>query len=106
MPLVRHFIPIRVWLELRPLLVLAIYDAFTTFPQEVQCAWKRKKNAVTILYLCIRYGIILDVFIQVLDEFYPFRTIAVSISIRCVCPNYVLFHLGVCIHMFVTMKER
>ena len=52
-----------------------------SFSQEVKCVWKRKRSTVTVLYIFIRYGTVIDMFLRVFDSFYVFDTIPVSASI-------------------------
>ncbi|KAK7684396.1 hypothetical protein QCA50_012343 [Cerrena zonata] len=56
-------------------LALVVYDALLSFTQEIRCIWKRKLSVVTVLYLFIRYGTVLDMFLQLLDRDYVPQTI-------------------------------
>ena len=64
---------------------LIVYDTVLTAQKEAQVVWKRgdkgkeRKNAfIAILYGWIRYGIMAELFLQVLDQFYILRTIPVG----------------------------
>lgn len=59
-------------------LALTVYDTLISFPQEAKCIWKRKIGTVTILYVLIRYGIILDLVMQLVGEFYVPPLVSVS----------------------------
>lgn len=64
---------------------LVLYDTAISFSQEVRCIWNRKFGVGTVLYLCIRYGTILNLFFNVFDGFFNFKTPAVSyVHVRCI----------------------
>ncbi|KAI0080538.1 hypothetical protein K474DRAFT_203978 [Panus rudis PR-1116 ss-1] len=39
---------------------ILVYDTILTFPQEIKCIWSRKWSVVTLLYVALRYGTLLD----------------------------------------------
>lgn len=50
--------------------VILAYDILLTLSQEVNCIWRRKFSAVTILYGVIRYGTLLQLVLQFLAAFW------------------------------------
>ena len=78
-----------------------MYDATATFPKEVRCIWSKKMNPVAILYLFIRYGVVLDVFfIILLSGSFPYRNTAVSNSDNSLCIFIFILFVGVTISLF------
>ena len=67
------------------------YDAVLSFSQEVKCIWKRKAGVVTILYLFVRYGTIVDIVFQIIGVFYSAKTLLVSNATLRYC-EYNLTH--------------
>ncbi|KAK7687274.1 hypothetical protein QCA50_009779 [Cerrena zonata] len=60
---------------------LIVYDTILTIPQEIKCIWKRKFSAVTVLYLFIRYGAVLDMLLKILSAFYTLTAIPVTLDL-------------------------
>ena len=67
------------------IIALIVYDTILTAQKEAQVVWtrgdkgKERKNAfIAILYGWIRYGIMAELLLQVLDQFYILRTIPVG----------------------------
>ena len=54
------------------------YDAVLSFKQEIKCIWGRKLGTVTILYLFVRYGMIIDMIFRVFSGIYVSETVLVS----------------------------
>ena len=54
------------------------YDALLSFQQEIKCIWGRKPRVVTILYLFVRYGMIIDMIFRVFSGIYVSETVLVS----------------------------
>ncbi|KAK7693026.1 hypothetical protein QCA50_002591 [Cerrena zonata] len=50
-------------------LTLAVYDTILSFPKEVKCIWQGKFGTGPILYLFIRYGTVLNMFLELLSGF-------------------------------------
>ena len=59
-------------------LVVIVYDAVLSFQQEIKCIWGRKPGVVTIIYLFVRYGMILDIAFEIFEGIYVFKTVSVS----------------------------
>ena len=59
-------------------LVVVVYDAVLSFQQEIKCIWGRKARVATILYLFVRYGMIINMGFRIFDTFYVFKTVSVS----------------------------
>ena len=57
---------------------LGIYDAIIAFSQEYRCIWKKKYGVVTVLYLVIRYGAIINMALRVSESFLVLKTVIVS----------------------------
>ncbi|CAL1698255.1 unnamed protein product [Somion occarium] len=57
-------------------LVLAAYDTILTFSQEVCCIWQRKFTGVTLLYVVIRYGTILNIVLQGIGGIWSFESVS------------------------------
>ena len=86
------------WFTSPSVLAIAIYDALLTLPREVDCIWRQKRSAVTVLYFWQRYCIILLVVSRMQNPF----DLTVSISLwrlncclinfgqRCVCGDHFL----------------
>ncbi|KAK7684425.1 hypothetical protein QCA50_012372 [Cerrena zonata] len=56
-------------------LALVVYDTLLCLPQEFRCVWKRRLGIVTILYLLIRYGIILNMVLRIFSQLYIYTDI-------------------------------
>ena len=70
------------------LLALSIYDTIINLSKEVRCIWQRKRSMATVLYVSIRYGVILDILIPQLSYFFISRTVAVSVITSSGPPSY------------------
>ena len=57
---------------------MIVYDALLSFQQEIKCIWGKKLGIGTILYLCVRYGMIIDMIVRVFSGIYVFKTVLVS----------------------------
>ena len=58
---------------------MVAYDTLLSFQQEIsKCIWRRKPGTVTILYLFIRYGMIIDMILDLFAGTYVFETVSVS----------------------------
>ena len=57
---------------------MIVYDTVLTSPQEIKCIWGRKPGAGTILYLFVRYGMIIDMIFRVFSGIYVSETVLVS----------------------------
>ena len=57
---------------------MVVYDAVLSLSQEIKYIWGRKAGVVTILYLFVRYGMIIDMIFQILNGIYVFKTVSVS----------------------------
>ena len=69
-------------------LALSIYDTVINLSKEVRCIWQRKRSMATVLYVSIRYGVILDILIPQLSYFFISRTVAVSVMTSSGRPSY------------------
>ena len=58
--------------------MIGVYDAVLAFPQERKSIWKRKFSAVAILYLLLRYGTTVNLFLQVFNILYINESQSVS----------------------------
>ena len=76
-------------------LALSIYDTVINLSKEVRCIWQRKRSMATVLYVSIRYGVILDILIPQLSYFFISRTVAVSVIVSSGPPSYYRKSLGV-----------
>ncbi|CAL1714727.1 unnamed protein product [Somion occarium] len=56
--------------------VLVAFDIVLTFSREVECIWKRKWNAVTLLYIVNRYGALFDLMVGAIFTLYVAKTVA------------------------------
>ena len=65
----------------RRCIALVVFDTIQSLPQEVLCVWRRKWGTVTVLYLCIRYGTVLNMSLRVYEKFNLLTTIPVRNSI-------------------------
>ena len=54
------------------------YDVLLSLSQEIKCIWRRKTGVVTILYLFVRYGTIIDMAARIFETIYGFNTVSVS----------------------------
>ena len=54
------------------------YDTLLSFQQEIKCIWGRKPGVGTILYLFVRYGMIINMSFQIFSGTYIFKTVSVS----------------------------
>lgn len=52
-------------------LALIIYEIFLTFEREIVCIWRRKFSAVTVLYACMRYALLIDKLIALVSAITP-----------------------------------
>ena len=59
-------------------LAVVAYDTVLSFQQEIKCIWGRKLGAGTILYLFIRYGMIISMIFKIFTGIYVFKTVSVS----------------------------
>ena len=57
---------------------MIVYDALLSFQQEIKCIWGRKPGTVTILYLFVRYGMIIDIVVLIFGGTYVPKTVSVS----------------------------
>ena len=48
-------------------LALLWYDFLLTFPAEVRCIWKRKPTVASVAYLCIRYTLVIERVVSLLE---------------------------------------
>ena len=39
---------------------IVVYDTLLTLPREIQCIWRMKPSMLTAIYVCARYGIVLE----------------------------------------------
>lgn len=65
------------WLTLYYLAII-LYDTLLSFNQEIQYIWNRKFGTATIVYLFVKYGIILAIFSEGFDMLDIYTTDAVS----------------------------
>lgn len=56
-------------------LAISTYSLTLTFAQELQCIWKNKFSGITVLYLLIRYGIFLEMFVLAFSNLYVAKTV-------------------------------
>ena len=63
-------------------IALTVYDHILSFPSELRGIWKRGVGTGTVLYLSIRYGIILYIFFDTLDLIFIQKTLIVSIGVQ------------------------
>ena len=56
-----------------------MYDFLLSFPREVESIWRRKFGVITILYLVIRYGTLVEMSLNVLEGTYIFKDTTVSV---------------------------
>lgn len=47
------------------MIVIQVYDILLTLSRELDCIWRRKITAVTVIYAVIRYGTLLQVSVQI-----------------------------------------
>ena len=59
-------------------LAVVVHDTVLSFSQEIKFIWGRKAGVVTILYLFVRYGMIIDMAFQIFVNIFAFKTVAVS----------------------------
>jgi len=71
-------------------IAILVYDSLLTFSREVDCIWRRKFSAVTVLYVLQRYCLL---FSMVLRQFHPTNLV--------VCRGYtVLLYLSALLSLF------
>ena len=69
------------------MIALAIYDLILSFAAEQRCIWKRKVGTGTILYLSIRYGIILNMLTETAMFTQELVPLIVSIEAQYIAPD-------------------
>ena len=59
-------------------LAVIAYDTVLSFPQEIKCIWGRTLGTATILYLFVRYGMIIDMIFEIFIATYVLKSVSVS----------------------------
>ena len=55
--------------------MIILYDTILSFPQEIRCIWRRRFSLVTVSYIIIRYGTLVNTIMNILDAFYVLTSI-------------------------------
>ena len=58
--------------------MIILYDTILSFPQEIRYIWRRRFSLVTVSYIIIRYGTLVNTIMNILDAFY----VSTSIPVR------------------------